>query len=76
MFLRRYAVWRHLVRLPRLTYLPGNPTKNQPIEKSRPPGASQVLPHSRLTRVGVGRQAVVSSPDVVSARKLYLKYPT
>ena len=52
------------------------PSKNQPIEKSRPPGASQVLRHSRLARVGVGRQAVVSSPDVVSARKHCFNYPT
>ena len=37
MFLRRvvrHVVWRHLVRLPRLTYLTRIRTKNQPIERT------------------------------------------
>ena len=36
-FLRRvvrYVVWRHLVRLPRLTYLTRSTTENQPIERT------------------------------------------
>ena len=71
----RYVVWRHLVRLPRVTYLARkHHAKNQPIKRT-----GHLARHTTYWAIPDwwGRaQGLASSRDVVSARELYLKYPT